>query len=290
MKKYTYMSLFSHNEYIYPLLALMYSWKQTHSQYPYHLLVTPNISEENKAIAQFIGFKLIEVDEWQPISYLQMCDKMSKDNTDFWKWHGKSEQEKGWRHTFTKFKAFELTQFDKILLLDCDILILKNVDDLFNYPSISSVSWWKGNFCSGCLLFEPNKSLFKKLVEFSNNFSETNNGLPYDDYMVLKSFFSKDIIEKTGHLFFKTDFFNLFDFKDQRTKSVYQLQNIRILHMTGQNKPWQRGIPLNIDIKNEWGFVLMWHAYYTHLLNIAIEELQQQGFTSLSKIDYEKWD
>ena len=290
MKKYAYMSLFSHNEYIYPLLALMCSWKQTQPKYPYYLLVTDNISEENKEIVQSIGYHIIEVDEWLPQSYKMMCAQVPSERKDFWGWHGASEEDKGWRHTFTKFKAFSLTQFDKILLLDCDILILQNMDELFNYPSISSVSWWDGNFCSGCLLFEPNQKLWQQLEKFSNEYERTNQGFPYDDYMVLKDFFAKDVLNTRGHLFKKTDFFNLFDFKDHRSESAYQIQNIRCIHMTGQIKPWQRGMPLNIDIKNEWGFVLMWHAYYLELLNMAIEQLQEHGFTSLSKIDYEKWD
>lgn len=284
------MSLFSHNEYIYPLLALMYSWKKTQSKYPYYLLVTPNISAENKEIVQSIGFHIIETEEWQPQSYKMMCAQISKQVKDFWQWHGATDEEKGWRHTFTKFKAFGLTQFDKILLLDCDILILKNVDDLFEYPSITSVSWWKGNFCSGCLLFEPNQKLWEKLEDFSNEYVRTNQGFPYDDYMILKDFFTEDIVNNRGHLIPKTDFFNLFDFKDNPEKSAALWQDIRIIHMTGQTKPWRRGKPVNIDMRNEWGFVLLWHAYYLQLLNNAIKELQQHGFNSLSEIDYEKWD
>lgn len=281
------MSLFSHNDYIYPLLALMYSWRQTNSKYPYYLLVTPNISAENKEIVRSIGFHIIETDEWQPQSYKMMCAQVSKQVTDFWYWHGASEEDKGWRHTFTKFKAFNLTQFDKILLLDCDILILKNIDDLFMYPSVTSVSWYRGNFCSGCLLFEPNAKLWEKLEQFSNEYTRTNQGYPYDDYMILKDFFEYDIVKTRGHLFIKNDFFNLLDFKTNPERSITQLQNIRIIHMTGV-KPWHAGMPRNINMKDEWSFVLWWHVYYVQLLNNAIKEVQQHGFTSLALIDYEQ--
>jgi len=45
-----YLSVFNHNEQIYPLITLMYSWKQTNSIYPYYLLITPNINKKHRKI------------------------------------------------------------------------------------------------------------------------------------------------------------------------------------------------------------------------------------------------
>ena len=64
--KNAYVSLLSSNNYIYAAIALMYSWKNTYSKYPFVLLVTKDISEANKNIARAIGYQVIEIDEFVP--------------------------------------------------------------------------------------------------------------------------------------------------------------------------------------------------------------------------------
>ena len=278
MDNNVYMSLFSNDEYIYPIIALMTSWKNTHSKYPYYLLVTDNVSQESKDMVKHLGFNVIEIPEWQPRTYKEMRDHLTDDQKEtFWQWHGKTAQDAGWQHTFSKFKAFDLTQFDKILLLDCDILMVRNLDYLFDYPTLASVSWFPENFCSGCMLISPNHTLYQALIHFADCYEKTNQGMPYDDYMVLKDFFS-EWWEQKEHHFKRTSFYNLLDCSQDNHKKVWEWPKIDCIHMTGREKPWKYGYQLPRQWNCKWYCARMWWVYYLDLLNKGIMQLQKIGF------------
>jgi len=68
-----------------------------------------------------------------------------------------------WHDCWTKFHIFNLIQFDKIIFLDADLLILKNLDHLFDKPHMTAAldgeyfGLWEGwpHFNSGCMVIEP---------------------------------------------------------------------------------------------------------------------------------------
>lgn len=283
MKKYVYMSLFSGNGYLYPLITLMYSWKNTQSQYPYYLLVTNNITQENKDIVRKMGYHIIEIEDWQPETYKQMRQQLQV-NEDFFKWHGKNIEDDGWQHTFAKFKAFDLEEFDKILLLDCDILFLHNVDYLFEYSGLSSVSWQPNNFCSGCMLIEPNHELYQALKNFANHFNKDNQGLPYDDYMILRDFFG-DITVNPSRIFSNMSFYDLFSCHISNPKKFYEWPRIDCLHMSGKEKPWFKGKETTKKWGEDWYFAAMWYNYYVDVLNLGINDLRIKHIADLKNIE-----
>jgi len=69
-----------------------------------------------------------------------------------------------WKNCWTKFKIFDLIEYDKIVFLDADIMVLKNLDHLFELPHMTAAldgeyfNLWEGwpHFNSGCLVIEPN--------------------------------------------------------------------------------------------------------------------------------------
>lgn len=69
---------------------------------------------------------------------------------------------------FTKLHAFNLTDFQKVLLLDSDQLVLQSYDELFNFtPFAAGPQHVKdySHFASGTMLLTPNASLFIDLVQ-----------------------------------------------------------------------------------------------------------------------------
>jgi len=72
-----------------------------------------------------------------------------------------------------------MTQFDKIIFLDADIMVLKNLDNLFECPHMTSAidgeyfNLWPQDphFNSGILVIEPNESEYNKLIDYITNFS-----------------------------------------------------------------------------------------------------------------------
>ena len=68
-----------------------------------------------------------------------------------------------WENVPSKFEIFNLTQFEKIVYLDADIYVLKNLDHLFAAPHLTAAldgeyfNLWEGwpHFNAGCMVIEP---------------------------------------------------------------------------------------------------------------------------------------
>ena len=69
--------------------------------------------------------------------------------------------------TFSKLNIWTLTSYSKIVYLDSDILVLKNIDDLFEREELSAGSedLWPDVFNSGVLVIEPSQTTFERLIE-----------------------------------------------------------------------------------------------------------------------------
>ena len=67
---------------------------------------------------------------------------------------------------FTKLRAWELTDFDRIVLLDADTLVLQNVDDLFERPGFAAAPdfFLPDRFNSGVMVIPPSKETFDRMV------------------------------------------------------------------------------------------------------------------------------
>ena len=68
---------------------------------------------------------------------------------------------------FTKLRAWELTDFDRVVLLDADTLVMKNVDDLFDRPGFAAAPdfFLPDRFNSGVMVLPPSTETFRRMVE-----------------------------------------------------------------------------------------------------------------------------
>ncbi|HET8936930.1 MAG TPA: hypothetical protein VFN67_25985 [Polyangiales bacterium] len=68
---------------------------------------------------------------------------------------------------FTKLRAWELTAFDRVILLDADTLVLQNVDDLFDRSHFAAAPdfFMPDRFNSGVMLLEPSQDTFARMSE-----------------------------------------------------------------------------------------------------------------------------
>ena len=68
-------------------------------------------------------------------------------------------------NVFTKLRAWELVDFDRVVLLDADTLALKNVDDLFERSTFAAGPDFllPDHFNSGVMVLEPSKATFGKM-------------------------------------------------------------------------------------------------------------------------------
>ncbi|CAI9094900.1 OLC1v1030730C1 [Oldenlandia corymbosa var. corymbosa] len=77
---------------------------------------------------------------------------------------------------YSKFRLWQLTDYDKIIFIDSDLLIRRNIDFLFTMPEITA----RGNhgtlFNTGVMVIEPSNCTFQLLMDHLYEFESYNGG------------------------------------------------------------------------------------------------------------------
>ncbi|CAN1854759.1 UDP-glucuronate:xylan alpha-glucuronosyltransferase 1, partial [Linum perenne] len=77
---------------------------------------------------------------------------------------------------YSKFRLWQLTDYDKIIFIDADLLILRNIDFLFKMPEISATGNNGTLFNSGVMVIEPSNCTFNLLMDHINEIKSYNGG------------------------------------------------------------------------------------------------------------------
>lgn len=114
---YAYVTLLSSMDYILPVLALNQNFKEINSQYPLYVMITEDIYDKASIYLKK-----------ESINYIKVPVIKYSDTTI------NNTQDKHILLTASKLNIFNLYQFNKVIYIDADCLLLKNIDELFNYP------------------------------------------------------------------------------------------------------------------------------------------------------------
>ena len=250
MNKYSYVTLLTNDSYIYGVALLIESMSRVNTYYPLHVLINDEVSAASIEILDQLGVthELVPTIPTPPDIY--------QHNLNF-----EPNTAATWRNCWTKFHIFNLTQFDKIVFLDADILILKNLDHLFNCPHMTSCldgeyfNLWPGwdHFNSGCIVIEPSKKLFDDILNFANNLKEPE--LPtyiIADQEVLNLYFKDWPTQTHLHLNKYYDIFPPYILENQIEDIV---QNCYFLHFVGR-KPWTFWLRSDTEFYTEYFYTL----------------------------------
>lgn len=77
---------------------------------------------------------------------------------------------------YSKLRIWQLTQYDKLIFVDSDFIILRNTDEFFAYPQLSASGNSRFLFNSGFMLIEPSKCTFQKLMKERFRVASYNGG------------------------------------------------------------------------------------------------------------------
>jgi alpha-N-acetylglucosamine transferase len=118
---YAYVTLLSSEDYLPAAIILHKNLQQVNSKYPLLVAVTENIADVVKPYLQKenILYKIIPFMEYSA----ETKKKWLADNNPHYT-----------LNIASKFALFKFYDYDKLVYLDLDILIYKNIDELFNYP------------------------------------------------------------------------------------------------------------------------------------------------------------
>lgn len=228
---YTYVTALSDTSYIPGVVALNRSIIKSKCQYHLLCLTSNDVLSEAKCIF-----------DRENINY-KCADNLSFDTESL---NGKDSS---WNKTFFKLKIFELDEYDKCVYLDADMIMVRNADELFSFPTMSAVKddyqftlqKWGGRLNSGTLVFKPNKCIAKELIDLTPRIIERykNEGRAIGDQDILNEYFAEWKSDSALHL---SEIYNcainMIEKQKKIGKADYKLADIKIVHFVGRYKPW----------------------------------------------------
>jgi lipopolysaccharide biosynthesis glycosyltransferase len=160
-----------------------------------------------------------------------------------------------WTRTLEKLSVFSLTQFSKVVYVDSDMLVVKNIDRLFERPHMSAVAagarvpgnedWVTLN--SGLMVVEPDPQAYSRLPELilvtAHRRLVVEGALGVGD---------QDVISEAHPEWRHTpvlrlpDAYNMFtDYLDYHIRHLgvpwSGPDGVHVLHFVGPRKPWMLG-------------------------------------------------
>ena len=244
-------------------------------------MVTDNVTEENKNILKALDVQLIETERFVPDNYKVYSE-------DEWN-NAHSLSAAGWHNALTKLKIFNLAQFDKIVYIDNDTQIFKNLDFLFDCPHMSAVQDTYGTqkqFCSGLMVIEPSHELYDSLMEHTKRFmleSQMISNAPYPQYvfsglihdqLILQTFYNDWHLKKELHLPIYCHTWTTY-FSDNNS-NIDELSNVYAMHYIDA-KPWKVGKQYFIDMQEQYPVYSRLTLEYIKKIESYINELKERG-------------
>ncbi|CAH2047091.1 unnamed protein product [Thlaspi arvense] len=127
---------------------------------------------------------------------------------------------------YSKLRLWQVTDYDKLVFIDADFIVLKKLDHLFYYPQLSAAGNDKVLFNSGIMVLEPSPCLFKDLIEKSLKIESYNGG---DQGFLNEIFVWWHRLSKRV---------NTMKYFDEKFKGTHELpENLEGVHYLGL-KPW----------------------------------------------------
>jgi glycogenin glucosyltransferase len=144
--------------------------------------------------------------------------------------------------TFTKLSCWKLTQFDKCVFLDADVLVVQNCDDLFDWDELSAAPdvGWPDCFNSGVFVFKPNLQTYSNLLKFASERGSFDGG----DQGLLNLYFADWRTNAARRLpfIYNTSISTVYSY----LPAFKQFQKeIKIIHFLGPFKPWHASYNFN---------------------------------------------
>ena len=146
-----FVTMVTTDNYVAGALVLAYSLRDVGTTRSIECIVTSNVSEESIGIMQKV------------FNQVHIFDQIDSGSTDKLMLLGRPEL----GCTVTKMYLWKLEHLSKVVYLDADMLVLKNIDDLFEREELSASPdiGWPDCFNSGLFVCRPSRATFEGLNE-----------------------------------------------------------------------------------------------------------------------------
>jgi len=260
--KNAYVTLLSGGDaYLPGVEVLGRSLEQTGSTIPRLVLTTPDVGQEARERMWNRGWQIRPVDPIPaPPSREAIYARFAR--------------------SYTKLRAFDLPDVEKVVFLDADTVVLRNVDELFDRPVIAAAPdfFMPDRFNSGVMVIEPSHELFARLIAALAELPSYDGG----DQGLLNSFFpdwwAMPVAHRLGAAYNMHHFVFQFLVAHPGLRKRL-LDEIKIVHYTLQ-KPWM-GFTLTGGAQVWWDHYYAAHPEEAASWRRRLHALQDWSFDSV---------
>jgi glycogenin glucosyltransferase len=254
--EFCYATLITSNDFLPGLQVMLHSLIKTKTELRIIVLLTPEVTESSRdklssMKAMGSSGKLVEIIEVPAIP-----NPNAKVHVEGWINAG-----------YTKLHIFNLTQFSKIVYIDADVLVLKNVDELFDRPGLSAAPdvFPPDKLNAGVMVVEPSASIFEEMMAQIETLTSHDGG----DTGFLNSFFPDWFTWDSSHrLPFKYNAQRTMHWLTYKGNPGYWniVRPISILHFSSNPKPWSPdGQKKKGDLEMIW-----WHYFLESQMGLGM--------------------
>ena len=233
MKKFAYITLLDNAEYIYSVIACYSSWLKTKSNYPFYCACTKNVPTKILKNLEELNINILTLPELTGLEPLK--EKLKQRGYD------------SWIPALAKLAIYGLEQFDKLIFLDADTYIYKNLDHLFEKPHLTGVpdgagrktatyKFVKGDnyfnkFNAGMFVLEPSEKLFKAITDLTQNLTIDR---PWADQNIVSELYPDWPNEKDKQLPVYYNCFGRHICEYEQNIKDFSTDKIYVLHLVGK--------------------------------------------------------
>lgn len=232
-----YVTLLSNARYLQGVIGLNRALKETKANYPLICALSAGVPELCKNFLTKNGINCISFDK-------PALQKPLLSEGHF----------AHWDYTFDKLKIWEFEQYDTLVFLDSDMLVLKNLDHLFEMKNFTSVCAGKSvpghehykGLNSGLIVIKPDMKIANELCHLANEITSqrTDKSQFIGDQDILHVYFPDWDEDKSLQL---DEAYNVFAdcLKFYVNRAGYSLNPessnpLYVIHFIGRTKPWMR--------------------------------------------------
>jgi len=252
-KAYAYVTLVTNADYAKGAVALVRSLALTGAKADIVVMHTGGVATEALAPVAALGARLV------PVGLLPTSDAFNERHSRV-RQHLAAPFTKGEKpafHTpldnFAKLRLWEMVGYEKIVFLDADVLVLKNIDRLFSYPEFSAAPNVYESLAdfhrlnSGVFVARPSEAVFSAMLE---RLDRPDAFWRRTDQTFLESFFP----DWHG----LPVYFNMLQYVWFNLPGLWDWKSISVLHYQYE-KPWED----HAKADRLRPLVDLWRAYYS---------------------------
>jgi len=243
MSKHGFVTFCDNNNYAKGALVLARSLRHVGTSADLVCLITNKVGDEMRSQLDIAFDKLVTVD---------IIDSKDAANLALLK-----RPELG--VTLTKLHVWKLTQYEKMVFCDADMVVVRPIDDLFKRPELSAVPdcGWPSCFNTGLFVFCPSLDTYAKLLAHAESFGSFDGG----DQGLFNAYFSDWSTADINRIL--PFGYNVHAAATYTYAPAYKhyANEVRVVHFLGATKPWSsRHAPAASSFGHFWS---VWWQFYT---------------------------